>query len=339
MAALLAAVLVPAGALAAPTTGSEASAAPASALASYPFGPSSVWRASVASAPVASTSPAQVKHLTGTVTDRYGGVAAFNNHNYANSYYVATPTTARVDVAFHDCQGKGYVPTGLTGPGGQFTSVPIPAGAVPAAGTDRALSVYLPATDQLWEFWLAERDGSGRWRACWGGRIDAASKSPGYFSGAFGATATGLSHTAGMLSLADVRSGRVEHALSLAIPEPAKAPLKSWPAQRTDGSDPHPAAVPEGTRLRLDPAVDVAALRLHPVAAMVATAAQRHGFIVTDRAGAVAITAESGEPARRANGVDPWVALLGGTPDYAVMKGFPWHRLQALPKDHGKPAS
>ena len=328
---------MPAGAVAAPTTASEAAAAPASALASYPFGPTSVWRDSVTSAPVARTSAAQVAHLTGTVTDRYGGVAAFNNHSYANSYYVATATTPRVDVAFDDCQGKGYVPTGLTGPGGQFTGVPIPAGAVPAAGTDKALSVYSPATDQLWEFWLAERDAAGRWRACWGGRIDAASKSPGYFPGTFGATATGLSHTAGMVSLADVRSGRIEHALSLAIPEPAAAPSRSWPAQRTDGVSTHPSAVPEGTRLRLDPAVDVAALGLHPVAAMIARAAQQHGFIVTDRAGAVAITAESGEATRRATGVNPWDSLLGGTPDYAVMKGFPWHRLQALPKDHGKP--
>jgi hypothetical protein len=71
---------------------------------------------------------------------------------------------------------------------------------------------------------------------------------------------------------------------------------------------------------------------------MVAKAAQRYGFVVTDRAGCTAVVAESPAAVVAATGVDPWKALMGSTPDYAIMKGFPWASLQALPKDYGKPA-
>jgi hypothetical protein len=303
----------------------------------YPFGTKSVWRSDIVDAPVAENSADMVNHLVGTVTDRYGGVAAFNVNNFNNSYYVATADTPRVDVAFNDCQGKGSTPDGLLGPDGIFEQVPIPEGAVPSPGTDKALSVYLPSTDQLWEFWVAERGVDGSWSACWGGRIDDASTSPGYFDGDFGATATGLSSTGGMVRLADVRAGSIEHALSLAIPNPRIFTEFSWPAQRSDGWDEHPDAVPEGTRLRLDPSLDVAALDLHPVAELVARAAQEYGFIVVDKAGAVAVIAESGAPEQAATGVDPWQELLAGTPDYEVLAGFPWEDLEALPQDYGKP--
>ena len=41
--------------------------------------------------------------------------------------------------------------------------------------------------------------------------------------------------------------------------------------------------MPQGAHLRLDPAVDVDSLGLHPVARMLAEAAQRYGVIVRDR--------------------------------------------------------
>lgn len=303
--------------------------------AGYPFGAASVWRADISSTPIAENSASMVSYLAESVADRYGGVAALNISRYNNSYFVAAPGTPTVDVGFNDCQGKGYVPGGLIGPGGQFTDVPIPAAAVPAAGDDKAMSVYSPVTDQLWEFWVAGQDDNGRWTACWGGRIDAVSHSVGYFLGGFGASASGLATTGGMVGLDDVRFGSIEHALALQIPEPAAR--LSWPAQRTDGGNTHPHAVPEGTRLRLDPSLDVDGLGLHPIAAMIARAAQRYGFIVTDHAGAVAVVAESGVPEAAATGVDPWEQLLEGTAEYEVLENFPWDRLQALPADYGKP--
>ncbi len=289
----------------------------------------------VSSASVAPGSAAMVAHLAGTVADRYGGIAAFNAYRYNNSYFVAAAGTPTVDVAFNDCQNKGHTPDGLVGPGGQFSDVPIPAHAIPSPGTDKAMSIYSPEQDRLWEFWVTERTGDGGWSACWGGRIDSVSTSPGFFEGGFGATATGLASSGGMVRLADIRSGSIEHAVSLAIPNPAVWTNLSWPAQRSDGWDSHPDAVPEGTRLRLDPSVDVDALGLHPVAVMVARAAQQYGFLVIDKSGSVSVIAESGAAEQAATGKDPWEPILAGTPDHEILKGFPWHRLQAMPQDFG----
>ncbi len=113
----------------------------------------------------------------------------------------------------------------------------------------------------------------------------------------------------------------------------------SYPAQRSDGYNPTrvPGRIPEGTRLRLDAAVNIDALHLHPLATMIARAAQTYGFIVTDKSGAVAVLAESGAPTQARTGTDPWTALLDGTPNYLVMSGFPWDKLQALPHNYGKP--
>jgi hypothetical protein len=301
-----------------------------------PFGPTSVWRQSIRSAPTAGNSAALVANLARQAASQYGGVAAFNNGAYGETYYTVGATQGRVDVRWDDCQHKGYTPPGLLGPGGQFTSVPIPSDARPSTGTDHALSIYQPATDTLWAFWITVQRSDG-WHACWGGRIDRASTSPGWFGKGFGVSATGLAPQGGTVNIKDVQAGSINHALALQVVTAASWTNLSWPAQRSDGSSTAADAIPEGTRFRLDPRVNVDALRLSPVAAMIARAAQTYGFIVTDRAGCVSIVAEDGGPAQAATGVNPWKASLGGVASYAVMAGFPWASLQALPKDYGKP--
>ncbi len=275
-----------------------------------------------------------VDDLVRQVEAHYGGVAAFNVSNYSTSFYSVPADQPRVDVAFDDCQDKGYTPDGLQGPDGQFTDVPIPDDAVPARGSDGQLTIYSASTDQLWEFWRAERV-DGQWQACWGGRLDDVSTSRGYFSDGFGTSASGLAISGGMVQVEDVQAGSIEHALALQIVEPKKWTDYSWPAQRSDGFSERENAIPEGLRLRLDPELDVDSLDLTPVARMIAIAAQRYGFIVTDKAGAVAVSAETGEVT--SGSVNPWDAILDGVPHYQVMEGFPWASLQALPHDYGRP--
>ena len=136
--------------------------------------------------------------------------------------------------------------------------------------------------------------------------------------------------------------------MSLAIVDTEWASSFSYPAQRSDGYNPRNVrnAIPEGMRFRLDPSVDVDALRIHPLAKMIARAAQQYGFIVSDKAGAVSVIAESGAAVKAATGIDPWgdrdpatgrLPLLGGAQPYSIMVGFPWNRMQALPMDYGKP--
>jgi hypothetical protein len=300
-----------------------------------PFTTASVWKQDIRNAPPASDSADKVANLVGQVEAYYGGIAALNVWNYNASFYTVPSGQARVNLAFDDCQHKGYVPPGLLGRGGQFVGVPIPPNAVPSPGTDAALTIYQPSTDTLWEFWRVTNQHG--WAACWGGRLDHVSRSGGWFQGGFGASASGLASSGGMIGIREAQSGVIRHALALAILSPAIWTNVSWPAQRSDGSDTGSHAIPEGTRLRLDPSLDVDALKLHPLAKMIAKAAQKYGFIVTDKAGAVSVVTENGAALKATTGVDPWVGLLRGTPNYLVMRDFPWNRLQALPQDYGKP--
>ncbi|MDQ1540502.1 MAG: hypothetical protein QOH29_1228, partial [Actinomycetota bacterium] len=131
--------------------------------------------------------------------------------------------------------------------------------------------------------------------------------------------------------------GSIDHALALAIVDAAPWRIVSWPAQRSDGSSGSSSPIAEGTRFRLDPSVDVDRLNLTPVAKMIAKAAQQYGFIVTDKAGAVSVIGESGAGVQAATGVNPWTAIIGKTPSYLVMRNFPWDKLEALPRNYGKP--
>ena len=299
-------------------------------------GASSVWRQDVEKAPVAANSGNAVRKLTAQVTGAYNGVAAFNAYQYNPTWYSVAPDQATTTFSFDNCQNKSSQPSGLFGGGGQFTDVPVPADAVPSVGSDGTLTIYRGSTDQLWDFWRVKHTGN-HWSACWGGRLDHVSHSQGIFPFPYGAAATGLASELGTVSIRDVESGGIDHALALAIPQPAVSTRLSWPALRSDGFSSDPDALPEGTRLRLDPSIDVDALHLGPIAAMIAKAAQKYGFIVSDRSDGVAVTAESGAPVEQDTGVNPWQQLLDGTPTYDVMADFPWSRLQVLPQSYGKP--
>ncbi|WP_432508825.1 NPCBM/NEW2 domain-containing protein [Kineococcus auxinigenes] len=300
------------------------------------FEAGTAWKLDVRNAPLHANSAGMVKTVADQTAALYGGVAAFNAYQYSTSFYTVPADQPRVDVQWDNCQGKNYTPPGLLGPEGQFTQVPIPADAVPAKGTDSQLTVYSPSTDQLWEFWVTKKTADGSWSACWGGRIDGVSQSDGFFLDGFGASASGLSLAGGTIGIEDVRSGVIDHALALHMSAPGTWQEFSYPAQRSDGFDTSVNRVPEGTRLRLDPSVDVDALKMHPIAKMVAKAAQKYGFIVTDKAGCTAVVAESPQAEIAATGVDPWKQLMGSTPSYSIMKNFPWGQLQALPRDYAK---
>ena len=300
------------------------------------FTSASFWKQSIRTAPLAANSAVMVADLAQQVATRYNGNAAFNDWDYSVGFRTVGPDVAKVDVQFYDCQDKGYVPSGVYDGAAHWRGVPIPKDAVAAPGTDKNLTIWSPSTDQLWEFWVAEKTATG-WRACWGGRMDNVSKNPGYFADGFGTTATGLSHAGGMVGIEEVRAGRIDHAISLNVVDAAAWHIFSWPAQRSDGYDPNGTnTIPEGTRFRLDPTINVDTLPLHPITKMIAKAAQEYGFIIQDKGGAVAVVAESGYSAQVATGTNPWEALRGEVPAHELLAGFPWHKLQALPFDYGK---
>jgi hypothetical protein len=226
-----------------------------------------------------------------------------------------------------------------------WSAVPLPATAQPAAGSDKTLVIWQPDTDRLWEFHHLSREG-GHWYAQWGGAIEDVSSNEGVFSpGAWpgaqtwwGASASSLSLVGGLTTLEDLASGEINHALDIAIPD-VRAGLYASPAQRTDGKSKEALALPEGARLRLNPAVDLEALDLPPLTLALAKAAQRYGIFVSDYSSIVEFFGQDPTP----TGVNPYAGPYGyfeGVTPTKLLAGFPWADLQLLPMElHGKASS
>lgn len=303
---------------------------PTRVLTDYPqFAQGNVYQVDVSSAPTDRDSAAMVRGLAAQVKNHWGGTAAFNNAEYNTVIHRVDSSTPRTKVEFDDCQKKGEVPPGLHDGPGYFLDVPVPANATTTKGTDSTMSIWSPETDQLWEFWVMDKRPDGRWQACWGGRIDHVSQSVGQYAHPYGVSASGLTMVGTTVRVPEARAGRIDHAIGLGLID-VKAGEFRYPATRSDGAHTAPHSIPEGTRLRLDPTLDVDALGLTPLATAVAKAAQRYGFIVVDRSGAVGIGGESAAPWIERGEPDPWVEILGDTPNYAQLKGFPWERLQVI---------
>jgi hypothetical protein len=216
-----------------------------------------------------------------------------------------------------------------------FDAVPLPSGARAASGTDGHLVLWQPSSDRLWEFWRLIRTPSGP-AASWGGAIQDVSEDPGVYGpeawpGAepwWGASGSSLSIAGGLITLEDLRSGEINHALALAVPD-VKAGVYASPARRTDGRSQSPLALPEGARLRLDPDLDVGSLHLPRLTRMIAEAAQRYGIVVRDGSSVVQFYGQEALPGRP----DPYGGRDGyfeGEYPSQLLAAFPWKRLQLM---------
>lgn len=306
------------------------------------FAPSSFWNVRVSGAMLDPTSAARVDLLADLIEKRKrtlpllnGGYPNINADEFSTPIYRVGPNVERVPVRVRSDRGRGAFERVAA------QGVPIPDHATPAVGSDGHMTIYQRSTDTLWEFWRARKTASG-WHAGWGGAMQGVSRSPGYYTADawprlispegwnWGSTATSLPVAGGTVTRRELASGRIRHALAVAIPW-ACSGVFTWPAQRTDGTSRLANCIPHGTRLRIDPALDLKTLPLHPVARMLAEAAQRHGIVIRDSTRvSVAFFLESpptGEPS-------PYTGpggLYGGTPSWQVLEGFPWRSLQLLP--------
>ena len=287
-----------------------------------PFSPTSFWNKRLgANAPLSADSHAYVNEVMRQV-HAYG--PWFNTTSYSVPVYVVPAN-----------EPTQHVTLDTWGPDLQtaLDEVPIPPDArAAAAGTDESMTVWQPSTNKLWDFWLMHKVG-GKWHARWGGEMDDVSQNPGYFEHSgltnnWGATATGLPLLGGLVTLADLKRGYIDHALAIALVETQRARY-SWPAQRTDGSTftPNVTGIPEGTRFRLDPHLNIAKLHLPRIDRMLAEAAQKYGIVVRDKAGAVLFYGQDPVAPQHTN---PWPAAFDGAGPNSVLAQFPWAHLQAL---------
>lgn len=308
----------------------------AAELAPRLFAPTSVWNRALPSDAAIDPRSAQLVAALAAEAAREARALTgpwISTTSYSTPFYVVGPQQPTVRVALDDPTAGWRV--GLQA---ALHAVPIPPGAWPARGTDAQLTVYQPSTDRLWEFWKLRREVDG-WHAAWGGAIEHVSTSPGYYTATswpgsaphWGATASSLPLIAGTMTIAELSEGVIPHALAMEVPF-ARASVHTWPAQRTDGRNPDPLSLPEGARLRLDPSLDVRALRLPRLTEQMALAAQRYGIVVRDQSThAIGFYAEDPTP----TGTNPYRpgvqgGFFGGRYPSDLLARFPWRSLRVL---------
>lgn len=290
------------------------------------FGPHAVWNEALdADAPVDPASGTMIAALDREIAHEYaaGPPPNINTTSYSVPVYTVPADQPRIPV---ELDQPDLAPT-LTR---QLSAVPLPPGALPAAGTDAQLVVWQPARDTMWEFWQL-RSGPRGWHAAWGGVLTHVSTGPGHYvtpHETWGATGSALPLLGGLITPQELERGRIDHALALALPT-ARAGVYAEPAQRTDGQTSDDATLPEGARLRIDPALDIAALHLPPALDAIAVAAQRYGIILRDRGSDAALYAQ--DPVSL--GEDPYPGLFGGLRPSDLLRQFPWNHLQVMRLD------
>ncbi|MDZ7577714.1 MAG: hypothetical protein U0904_06025 [Candidatus Nanopelagicales bacterium] len=209
-------------------------------------------------------------------------------------------------------------------PYARMVGVPIPRGARPDPQGDGHLAIIAPGKKWLWELWQARRKG-GRWLASWGTRIRLASS--GVHRRGLSARGSGFALTAGLIWPRELRRGRIAHALLFSA-HPTRRTTFVAPATESDGTSRSALALPEGARLRLDPAVDLSAFAMTRKERVIAVALQRYGMFLGDDGGSVVSLYQVNPSSFRkaVAGRQPW-RLYDGV---AELPGIPWDRLQVL---------
>jgi hypothetical protein len=167
-------------------------------------------------------------------------------------------------------------------------SIPVPAGATGAAGSDAQIVILNRATGDEWGAWMLTRSRGGysaengyHYNTHWSGvppRSDTGSP--------FGSRGAGVPYLAGLVRPCEIARGRIDHALAFAYDSPSSHHV--YPATKSDGTGRGPSALPEGTRLQLDPSLSAARIRSWGCRGACATAAralQRYGMYVIDASG------------------------------------------------------
>lgn len=179
--------------------------------------------------------------------------------------------------------------------------IPIPYGTQIPPGTDAHLTVIDPVQGKVFSFWQCWYDPlEDSWSASYGGIADYDGDARDYIGGA---TAANISRAAGCASIEELQAGEIPHALFVA--SSITRPGTGWtvpgqegtgpspfvyPAQKSDGKNvanaPLQYTVVEGTRLQLNPAIDLSAIpNITPIELVIGKAWQRYGAYVGDSGG------------------------------------------------------
>jgi len=260
-----------------------------------PFSDTSPWNTPIPQAPaIDPDSAALVADLAASMPS--GASFWINIQQYSIPVYWADTSTPLQKMSVTVLAGEGF---GTGAP--TSTMVPIPAGALPAAGTDRHLCIVDKQAHTEWGMWDASNGAAG-WTCSVAATSDLSGTgvrppktgNPSWWTSA-GARACGFPLIAGLITVEEMQKGKIEHALVVAYSHIRshfyKSPAST--AQGTTNMAIPTRGIPCGGRIQLDPALDVSGLALSASGKIIARALQAYGAYVGDFSGAISLYADA----------------------------------------------
>jgi hypothetical protein len=276
-----------------------------------PFSITSVWNTPI---PAGSALDPNTAAMESTVLRNPGLVLNVDLYSFGLPFYTATPSTPRVRI-------KGMA--------SGTSLVPFDSSWSPNAGADSKVTIFDPATSKVFELWDFH---PATMTTGWGVEHNYATENgdgyapPDQYHQS--PTGAGFSQAAGVIRIADIRKGSIDHALTFVTSNPTAA--FRYPASKSDGSFTGLGGLPEGARIQLDPSVNVDAIPgMSAGERMIAKALQTYGAICVDTGGgnnqAMGFYAEK----PTAGMTDPY-PLVGFTSDWAQLSRIPRDKLHVL---------
>jgi hypothetical protein len=283
-----------------------------------------LWKPIVSNPVIAANSATWVKYLSAAnaqhVADLYdSGVTLV-------SATQITASTPRYDVRFTEPWGSD--------PFGSYT-VAIPLGLNLPSGSDRQIAILDPNTGKAYGLWQASYDGAtNTWSAAWGGMTDLSGNG---IDSSGSATATNIARYAGVVTTAEFSAAVAAHTginHALFISSDIAGALFTGPATKSDGTNIAGVTtpIPEGTRIQLDPSINVDAIPgITDAEKVIAKTLQTYGAYVGDQGGArMAFVFEVAPDATSPTNPGAVWTGAGLAWDYYDMAAIPWSQLRVL---------
>ncbi|MHB8651056.1 MAG: hypothetical protein ACYDBR_12910, partial [Gaiellaceae bacterium] len=273
-----------------------------------PFAASSIWNTPVGPAAIDPNSPALVAYLAANasspnMTLHDWGVAVAEAH--AGDQPFSVPCTT------YTCTLSA------------FGAIPIPVTAAPDPSGDGHLAIYDATSNREWDMWQGRHSGSS-WSASAGAAL-AMTGNGVVPAGSASANAANFPLLGGLVRPEEILQGHIDHALVFGMPN-VNSTRFVCPATHHDGGSTSPASLPEGTRVQLDPSIDVGTLGLPAWEVPIARAMQVYGMYLRDTGGSLAVYAEN--PVAR--GYDAWAKVGLPNTNAIALTGIPWSRFRVL---------
>ncbi len=274
------------------------------------FSPSSIWNQPIGNAQPVANSSALISYLVANALH-----PNMTLHSWGVSVAEAQPGQPVFSVPcvrWSDCTLNAF---------GPFA---IPLTAKPDDSGDAHLAVYDPTSAHEWDMWDTQSTSSG-WTAGTGNAVSLTGDgiAPAHTAGA---DAANFPLLGGLVRPEEILQGHIDHALVFSFPHVSKLG-HVCPATHNDGSSSDPNAMEEGTRVQLDPTLNVDQLPIPSWEKTLARAMQVYGMYLRDDGGALTIFSEDSA----SRGYDAWSKLGFSSTDGTVgLVGIPWNRLRVI---------